>query len=207
MSEQPITDLSEAVRALGALPVPVGPEPQAPGATDELAAFRALELGALDGRVSASCGQPHHPTWLRHKDDSRGCPWCAVDGAHEDAIGANLARWEEEQENRRLFLAWGSARMRSRRKNEALKKLRARITELEAERHSTNEALDDAVQELRARGRESRKVFAERAREGSSGARTVYRMLAEDVADGEHYPAVHHDYRAGRDLPETGGAR
>ena len=42
----------------------------------ELAAFRALELGDPDGRVSASCGDPEHPTWLRKPDDTRGCPWC-----------------------------------------------------------------------------------------------------------------------------------
>ncbi|WP_143136520.1 hypothetical protein [Streptomyces sp. ok210] len=42
----------------------------------ELASYRALELGDLDGRVSASCGNPEHPTWLRTQDDMRGCPWC-----------------------------------------------------------------------------------------------------------------------------------
>ncbi|MEI5100366.1 hypothetical protein RB200_19790 [Streptomyces sp. PmtG] len=51
-----------------ALPVPVGPESQEP--IEELAAFRALELGDLDGRVSASCGKPNHPTWLRRRDDT-----------------------------------------------------------------------------------------------------------------------------------------
>jgi hypothetical protein len=70
---------------------------------DRLAAeLEALELGDLDGRVSATCAEPSHPTWLRSTTDGRGCPWC-------------------------------------------------RIAELEAERHTTNEALDDAVQELRAR--------------------------------------------------------
>lgn len=70
---------------------------------DRLAAeLEALELGDLDGRVSATCAEPGHPTWLRSTTDVRGCPWC-------------------------------------------------RIAELEAERRSTNEALDDAVQELRAR--------------------------------------------------------
>lgn len=67
-----------------------------------VAELEALELGDPDGRVSATCAEPSHPTWLRSTTDVRGCPWC-------------------------------------------------RIAELEAERHSTNEALDDAVQELRAR--------------------------------------------------------
>jgi hypothetical protein len=44
----------------------------------ELAAYRALELGAPDGRVSASCGNPEHPTWLRKPDDVRRCPWCRI---------------------------------------------------------------------------------------------------------------------------------
>ncbi|ARX81603.1 hypothetical protein SMD44_01001 [Streptomyces alboflavus] len=44
----------------------------------ELAAYRALELGDPDGRVSASCSNPEHPTWLRAPDDDRGCPWCRV---------------------------------------------------------------------------------------------------------------------------------
>ncbi|MFB6955501.1 hypothetical protein ACFCYB_00335 [Streptomyces sp. NPDC056309] len=44
----------------------------------ELAAYRALELGALDGRVSAACGNPEHPTWLRKPDDERSCPWCRI---------------------------------------------------------------------------------------------------------------------------------
>lgn len=44
----------------------------------ELAAYRALDLGDPDGRVSASCSNPEHPTWLRAPDDTRGCPWCRI---------------------------------------------------------------------------------------------------------------------------------
>ncbi|WHM30294.1 hypothetical protein OH540_09685 [Streptomyces sp. BPPL-273] len=43
-----------------------------------LAAFQALELGDVDGRLSATCPKPGHPTWLRAKDDNRSCPWCRV---------------------------------------------------------------------------------------------------------------------------------
>ena len=71
-----------------------------PETAAELERFRALELGDTDGRVSAACGDPGHPTWLRAKDDTRRCPWC-------------------------------------------------RVAELEAERHSTNEALSDAAEALR----------------------------------------------------------
>lgn len=67
-----------------------------------------------------------------------------VELKREHGLSAGL-----RQEVDRLFLVWGSARMRARRKNEALKKLRARVSELEAERHVTNEALSDAAEALR----------------------------------------------------------
>ncbi|MFE0353651.1 hypothetical protein ACFW2I_09165 [Streptomyces nigra] len=96
------------------------------------------------------------------------------------------------------------------------------IAELEAERLTQNQALDDAVRELRT-------PYAERARrERHPGRRQAWLMLAsaqeaERVADvllnpkaarsaskgpqpsveGEHYAAVHHDYRQSRDLPHT----
>jgi hypothetical protein len=53
----------------------------------ELAAYRALELGDPDGRVSASCDDPEHPTWLRAPDDTRGCPWCRI-AELENALAA-----------------------------------------------------------------------------------------------------------------------
>lgn len=40
--------------------------------------LEALELGDLDGRVSATCSEPSHPTWLRSASDTRGCPWCRI---------------------------------------------------------------------------------------------------------------------------------
>lgn len=97
-------------------------------AAAELAEYRALELGDVDGRVSASCSQPHHPTWLRAVDDTRGCPWCEIDGAHEETIGANLARWEEERDNARLRLALASAQ-RGRREAREVARNAVRVTE------------------------------------------------------------------------------
>lgn len=44
----------------------------------EFLPYEGLQLGAVDGRVSAACGDPTHPTWLRATDDDRGCPWCRV---------------------------------------------------------------------------------------------------------------------------------
>jgi hypothetical protein len=52
----------------------------------ELSAYRALELGDPDGRVSASCGNPEHPTWLRKPDDNRGCPWCRIAEVRTEAL-------------------------------------------------------------------------------------------------------------------------
>jgi hypothetical protein len=183
---------------------------QCKAAEARVAELEALELCAVDGRVSATCGDPAHPTWLRAKDDLRGCPWC-------------------------------------------------RVSELEAERHSTNEALDDAVQALREREQQDKVVadfVAGRAEyitairnchpdnghdydrwQGHAAAR---RQLAEllglpvawpaedaksverpadkltallaptqalqDVPDGEHAAWVRHDYRTSHDLPEMGGA-
>lgn len=45
----------------------------------ELEQYTALDLGAPDGRVSASCDTSEHPTWLRKPDDTRGCPWCELE--------------------------------------------------------------------------------------------------------------------------------
>lgn len=43
-----------------------------------LTELEALDLCAVDGRVSATCEDPAHPTWLRATDDQRGCPWCRI---------------------------------------------------------------------------------------------------------------------------------
>jgi hypothetical protein len=52
----------------------------------ELAAYRALDLGDLDGRVSATCDDPEHPTWLRAPDDNCGCPWCRIAEVRTEAL-------------------------------------------------------------------------------------------------------------------------
>ncbi|MEU0991634.1 hypothetical protein [Streptomyces sp. NPDC005953] len=65
---------------------------QSPESAAELAGLRALELGDLDGRVSATCEQPNHPTWLRYKDDTRACPWCAMDELRERVVELEAQR-------------------------------------------------------------------------------------------------------------------
>jgi hypothetical protein len=145
-----------------------------------------------------------------------------LDQAHDDVVGACLARWEEEQDNARLRLALASAK-RGR------SKLRARVAELETERHSTNEALDDAVQALRADRAEP--VRGPSAAESADKLTALFgptQVLREELAaeavtprvqamrallDGQraavedpHDGPLHHDYRVSRDLPEMGGA-
>ena len=73
-----------------------------------------------------------------------------------------------------------------------------RVNELEAERHTTNEALDDAVQALRA----------QQVPDVDRSADRLTRLLAPTQAlreDDEF--GLHHAYRVGRDLPEPGGAK
>lgn len=80
-----------------------------------------------------------------------------------DITGACLARYEEERENARLRLAWQSARERAQAYSEGnlrhvadrdtwmgwAKEAQAEVQRLQAERHSTNEALSDAAEQLR----------------------------------------------------------
>lgn len=101
----------------------------------------------------------------------------------------------------------------------------ARVAELLAERHSTNEALskrDVALQEQRDRIAELEALTpapVQTCRKCGAGydygqpcSTCVFRarMAAELQArslEGEHYPHVHHDYAKGRDPFEAGGQR
>lgn len=66
-----------------------------------------------------------------------------LDVVEEELAGVHLALWSEVQAYARLRLALASARRDRQR-------LRARVAELEAERHSTNEALADTTVAQRA---------------------------------------------------------
>ncbi|MFE3123717.1 hypothetical protein ACFXHD_09880 [Streptomyces hydrogenans] len=88
--------LHQIATALGAEAVSLGLQVDrlnAEGAQlrDRLAELEALELGAVDGRVSAACGTPGHPTWLRSPDDTRGCPWCRVTDLETERHTTNAA--------------------------------------------------------------------------------------------------------------------
>jgi hypothetical protein len=98
-----------------------------------------------------------------------------------------------------------------------LDRLRAQVAELLAERHVTNEALDDAVQELRARqaadGITRRIAPTQPLRADTEGVRphvaelrnllAGQRAAVEDPHDGP----LAHRYRVPRDLPPLDGAR
>ncbi|WP_371793848.1 hypothetical protein OIE91_11320 [Streptomyces albidoflavus] len=73
------------------------PAPVLASMSDRSAELEALDLGEVDGRVSATCPDPDHPTWLRAPDDTRGCPWCRVEELEQAAAwsGANRDRWAD----------------------------------------------------------------------------------------------------------------
>jgi hypothetical protein len=106
-----------------------------------------------------------------------------------ELTGANLALYEEELDNARLRLALESAR-RGRRE------LRARVAELEA----AEQRRVDTLKRCRVDAAEQAKREADPAR------RAAWRMLAEDSLEDPHDSPLHHPYRVGRELPETGSA-
>ena len=119
-----------------ALPMPVGPEPQ--GLTAEQRSAIASLIGDAKpasamllhafGEAVRDCREHEHPK-------------------SEDFYCLNLTAWMGERAGL-VLRSLLDAEAESAR-------LRARCAELEAERHSTNEALDDAVRELRARRSET----------------------------------------------------
>lgn len=117
------------------LPVPVGPEPQG----DPLVVGRALDLLALMDERAASKVSPVLSAVLDEVERLRMV---------RAEIGDEIAR----------FGIYGAAlpatKALVKRADELVTEnaqMRARIAELEAERHSTNEALSDAAEALRAR--------------------------------------------------------
>lgn len=186
----------------------------------QVAAFDALELGAVDGRMSAVCEVPGHPTWLRKPDDRRGCPWCQVAALLEERHSTNEALSKAD---------------------EALRVQRDRIAELEHTVQGMVEGLNghdcpppgespmQAVTRFAVRLMEAERLLAEDGcscppadhphqvgclldlpAPGSSERpvnelTTVYMPVAAYRED-PHDSPLHHDYRVGHDLPELGGA-
>lgn len=218
MSES-ITNLSDAVAALGALPVPVGPEPQAlrliayaAKNTDLLLADAAERRRAAEWPWDMWCRICHiRPT--SHRTEAE-----ALEAADRHVKLVHAPQAEVHQ----LMTAGGLAEF---------ERLRARVAELEAERHSTNEALDDAARQRRAdqEAFEAVRALCDAAdyagitsggwftveairkalRLSAPGPDAVTKVFSPVASlrepEGEHYASVHHDYRVGHDLPETGG--
>ena len=138
-----------------------------------------------------------------------------LDVVEAELTGVNLALWEEIQAYARLRLALTSAQ-RGRRE------LRAQVAALLDERRSTNEALDDAVQELRARpacpcppadqpGPHQVGCFFDGVPVSPPSERPVNELTARFMPvaayrEDPHDSPLHRDYRVGHDLPEMGGA-
>ncbi|MGX1221944.1 hypothetical protein [Streptomyces ambofaciens] len=104
-----------------------------------VAELEALELGDLDGRVSASCDRPNHPTWLRKVDDTRACPWCVMDLQSDSLVArthqlAHYQRLEREAEaSQRMDGSRAAvANLRIAELNKQRDELIARVAELEA---------------------------------------------------------------------------
>ncbi|MGQ4350508.1 hypothetical protein [Streptomyces sp. SAS_275] len=136
MSE-PITNLEDAVRELGALPMPVGPTPQ------PMSAERLQEI--------AECqpGEWYSGEWRSQFMEAGEYSKYSVYLVVHAESGTLLAEFPDWAGPLALFMADAHDAVPELLTENA--RLRARVSELEAERHSTNEALDDAVQALRER--------------------------------------------------------
>ncbi|MFJ8538102.1 hypothetical protein [Streptomyces sp. NPDC093591] len=222
------------------LPVPVGPELQAPmslkaalirlaqygertstwsTATYDSGAEKALHEIAVTLDAALKSGRERYKAGLRRADEQ------------VNAMSEELKRYAAGTETPVLWSVYNAMHLRAVNAETELEQLRTRVAELEAERHVTNEALDDAVQELRT-------PYAERARrETHPGRRQAWLMLArveesERVANALLTPEasrsadkltqllaptqalrdddpnhLRHTYRLGRELPETGGVQ
>jgi hypothetical protein len=176
------------VGSADALPVPAGSVPQ-PLSAERLAEIEARANAATDG------------------------PWCTDSweiyqgSEYEPGLSfwiGETCRGTADLEQDRADAAFVAAARSD------VPALVAEIRRLWDERRSTNEALDDAVQELRARHEdvEPDAIPQRIAPPQVLGPLTgwVAETFSPKPAEGEHYASTHHEYRLGHDLPETGGA-
>jgi hypothetical protein len=244
--ETPITSLPAAVAFLGALPVPIGPEPQELPA-DRLTVLRKLRTHCEADRFESEDERPLHvwgPSQYPKREMCQRCTvtreWAEDADADEVVLVAEIDRLTAQRDRRRtrlIALENDALNMRGALSPNgearkvpfplgptllpAVEWLIGRVADLEAERHTTNEALDDAVQELRARqscpcppadqpGPHQVGCFFDGVPVSPPSERPVNEPTAavapvaalREVLDGEHFATVHHDYRVGHDLPE-----
>ncbi|SFY52115.1 hypothetical protein [Streptomyces sp. F-1] len=182
-----------------ALPMPVGPEPRTLDMVeDELTGARLslheeeLETARLRLALkSAQRGRRKLRARVAELEAQRARRRARLVALQNDALNIRGAL-SPSGEARRVPMPLGETLL------PAVEWLINRVAELEAERHSTNEALDDAVQELRAR------------RDVGSVDRSVDRLTrllapTQALLEDPHDSPLHHGYRLGRDLPSLGG--
>lgn len=176
--------LALTVARVGALPMPVGPQ--------------ALSSERLTEIVESHPGDWYSGEWRSQDVDSTDDEVGHYVVKHQ-ASGTVLAELPDWAGPIALFIA--DAHDAVPELVAEIRRLRAEVAELRAERHVTNEALDDAVQDLRAR--QGGPVEAD----GITRRIAPVQALREAEPEGEHYPAVHHGYLVPRDLPPLDGAR
>lgn len=190
MSE-PITNLPDAVAALGALPVPVGPEPLSPEREAEIREWVEAMGRKKDIRYYGSWQQ--HGELLGEIDRLR---------AERAAIGDEVARFGI------CGAALPATKALVKRADELVTEngqLRARVAELEAELAVANGVLDDAAQ-ARRDGAACPCPSVDRTHQvGCPEDGVPVASLREP--DGEFHSFLHHENRVPHDLPETGGNR
>ncbi len=160
-AEYEAAKLADAVAAQGALPMPVGAEPKQRTILDRSRAALRARMAKDDLRLVlenviayAADLEAEHDKLVR---------WHLEDGQSLDRLQHMVAGLKDQQEKDDAEYAAVIAERDSARKalREACDQIAAlesdlggataRIAELTAERHTTNEALDDAVRELRRR--------------------------------------------------------
>ena len=155
-----------------------------------------------------------------------------LDRVEDELTGVSLSLYEEQLDTARLRLALASAKRwrrglrfdlqfaegsRQRWRTAAIAAeaerdaLRAEVAELRAERHSTNEALSDAAEALRARRSDEpvETVTVLPAEDVTPQVAKLRDLLAgqRTAVEDPHDGPLAHRYRVPRDLPPLGGAQ
>jgi len=163
-----ITNLSDAVADRGAMPMPIGPQmpdfpPPPETELEKLHAERARLQALLAEAVADAHRARRERDLMRERvSEPYGCAHCGVERRSHGRRyigGAGMHAWErpadEQVKDRMLARRAAGMALPSNlslwEEPPVVAELRARVAELEAERHSTNEALDDVVRELRLR--------------------------------------------------------
>jgi hypothetical protein len=183
---EPITNLEDAVAALGALPMPVGTV--AVESNPRIAMIRKTRTHCEADPYETEDERPVHVWGPSQYPGMQMCQLCTV-----------RRDWAEDPDADDVVLL------------AEVDRLRARVAELEAEQHVANGVLDDAASALRERPDGITRLIAPtqaRRDDVTPQVQKLRDLLAGQrsaLEDGHESP-LHHSYRVGRDLPEPGGA-